>query len=95
MFFRDRPYLLTTINIVLLDLSVNRSYGNAPHNEKVFRITAEFFGNEHYIRPHTAGVFLGKDSNKPNKEWQWGIKEINDNAEKIATTISTFLGWEK
>ena len=89
-------YSLNSIgNIVLLDLSVNRSYGNAPHNEKVFRITSEFFGNEHYIRPHTAGVFLGKDSNKPNKEWQWGIKEINDNAEKIATTISTFLGWEK
>jgi uncharacterized protein with ParB-like and HNH nuclease domain len=89
-------YSLNSIgNIVLLDLSVNRSYGNAPHNEKVFRITSEFFGNEHYIRPHTAGVFLGKDSNKPNKEWQWGIKEINDNAEKIAITISTFLGWEK
>lgn len=89
-------YSLNSIgNIVLLDLSVNRSYGNAPHNEKVFRITSEFFGNEHYIRPHTAGVFLGKDSNKPNKEWQWGIKEVNDNAEKIATTISTFLGWEK
>ena len=89
-------YSLNSIgNIVLLDLSVNRSYGNAPHNEKVFRITSEFFGNEHYIRPHTAGVFLGKDSNKPNKEWQWGIKEINDNAEKIATTISTFLGWKK
>lgn len=89
-------YSLNSIgNIVLLDLSVNRSYGNASHNEKVFRITSEFFGNEHYIRPHTAGVFLGKDSNKPNKEWQWGIKEINDNAEKIATTISTFLGWEK
>lgn len=88
-------YSLNSIgNIVLLDLSVNRSYGNVPHDQKVARITSEFFGNEHYIRPHTAGVFLDKDS-KVKKEWQWGIKEINDNAEKIATTISTFLEWEK
>lgn len=89
-------YCLNSLgNIVLLDSHVNESYGNAPHNEKVARLTSEFFGNECYIRPFTAGVFLGKDSDTVKKEWHWGIAEIRTNANEISKKISEFLGWEK
>lgn len=93
-------YCLNSIgNIVLLDSHVNESYGNAPHNQKVARITSEFFGNEHYIRPFTAGVFLEKNKTeriiKANEKWHWGIAEIRKNATDISKNISEFLGWEQ
>lgn len=93
-------YCLNSIgNIVLLDSHVNESYGNAPHNQKVARITSEFFGNEHYIRPFTASVFLEKNETdgivKANEKWHWGIAEIRNNANEISKKMSEFLGWEK
>ena len=90
-------YSLNSIgNIVLLNKQVNRSYKNAPHNEKITRIVSEFFGNKHYIRPFTAAVFLEKDSTEIKKEFRWGIKEIEANAKKnISEQISKFLGWRK
>ena len=88
-------YCLNSIgNIVLLDKSVNRSYGNSLYNEKVARITSEFFSNSHYIRPFTASVFLQKDSEIVKENWHWGIKEIQENADNISKKISEFLGWE-
>ena len=88
-------YCLNSIgNIVLLDKSVNRSYGNAEHNKKVNRITSEFFSSAHYIRPFTASVFLQKDSETVKENWHWGIKEIQDNANNISKKMSEFLGWE-
>ncbi|MCR5317084.1 MAG: DUF262 domain-containing protein [Treponema sp.] len=93
-------YCLNSIgNIVLLDSHVNESYGNAPHNQKVTRITSEFFGNNHYIRPFTVGVFLEKNKTegmiKTNEKWHWGIAEIRKNATDISRNISEFLGWKK
>ena len=93
-------YCLNSIgNIVLLDSHVNESYGNAPHDQKVARITSEFFGNEHYIRPFTAGVFLEKNKTegiiKANEKWHWGIAEIRKNVTDISKNISEFLGWEQ
>ncbi len=89
-------YCLNSIgNIVLLNSSINESYGNAPHNEKVKRITSEFFGNNHYIRPFTASVFLEKDSKNIKKQWRWGIEEIRENAKNISSEISKFLGLEE
>ena len=89
-------YSLNSIgNIVLLNKQVNRSYKNAPHNEKITRIVSEFFGNKHYIRPFTAAVFLEKDSTEIKKEFRWGIKEIEANAKNISKQISDFLGWRK
>ena len=95
---RLHDYCLNSIgNIVLLDSHVNESYGNAPHNQKVSRITSEFFGNEHYIRPFTAGVFLEKDKTKEtiaaDEKWHWGINEIRKNAQYISSQISHFLEW--
>ncbi len=89
-------YCLNSIgNIVLLNSSINESYGNAPHNEKVARITSELFGSRCYIRPFTAGVFLEKDTTQVNEKWHWGIFEIRRNANEISKEISNFLGWEK
>lgn len=82
-------------NIVLLDGAVNKSYGNAPHNEKVSRLVSEYFGNQHYIRPFTISVFLEKDSKEVKKEWHWGIKEITENAKNISNQIFSFLNWNE
>lgn len=89
-------YCLNSIgNIVLLNSHINQSYSNSAYNEKVARITSEFFGNNCYIRPFTAGVFLEKDSDTIKKEWHWGIAEIRNNANEISKKILDFLGWKE
>ena len=88
-------YCLNSIgNIVLLDGHVNKSYHNDPYDKKISRIISEFWGNKYYIRPFTAAVFLQKGKKISVKEWHWGIKEIQENANNISKQISEFLGWE-
>lgn len=85
-------------NIVLLVRGVNRSYGNAPHNEKTDRIISEFLINEWYIRPHTFNVFTSKlrsiEDNGPNtQDLFWSFEDICRTANDIDERLSNYLGF--
>ena len=78
-------------NLVLLDQSINRGYGNASFPEKKVQILTGYFagksakGREVLIRPHTLNVFASE------KDSMWTFGDIQKNADEIAEKISQFL----
>lgn len=84
-------------NLVLLQQSINRSYGNAPFAQKKAAIINAFNENI-FIRPHTLKVFsryfLTKDSSenlKNDDTVYWSETDIINNAKNIEQIIKDFF----
>src|SRR5574344_699044 len=85
-------------NIVLLDLTTNRSYHNNPYNEKRAVIITNFFKQsngkkEIFIRPFTLKVFIkGNSGNEVDRfPEKWTIKDIRDNAKTMAESLKIWV----
>lgn len=80
-------------NLVLLNASVNMSYGNAQFRDKVLRLIQEFMATKYYIRPYTLNVFLKKIQDD-DTEWRWTKANIEKNANSIADRLKMFFNAE-
>lgn len=91
-------------NIVLLNLSVNRGYGNSPFMAKRLAISNNYFNNKTndkqsiksknaFIRPFTMRTFLsnldGTDIRAEKNNWT--LADIKSNAENIASSVESFI----
>ena len=85
-------------NVVLLSLSVNRSYGNDEHARKMDRIFNEFFLKDIYIRPHTFRVFskklttLGQNGLLTDNIF-WSDEDIARTIDEVSYRLIKFLGF--
>jgi uncharacterized protein with ParB-like and HNH nuclease domain len=80
-------------NLVLLDSSLNRSISNSSYSYKRARVI-DHFNKGNYIQPHTFHVFVRyfNDIENINGDFEhWSQKDIDDNLEKIASTIENFF----
>ncbi len=75
-------------NIVLLNLSVNRSYGNAGYILKRRDILSNYMEGK-YIRPHTLNAFVKKNSTEELNKWE--LEDIIQNAKRISTGLDSFF----
>lgn len=89
-------------NIVLLNESVNRGYGNGSFVEKRRAILNNYFNEKpdgkralasknKYIRPYTLKTFLSNLSSDKEAKNQWTLSDIKKNANEVATVINTFI----
>jgi uncharacterized protein with ParB-like and HNH nuclease domain len=76
-------------NLVLLNLSVNRAYGNAAYIEKRRKILNNYMEGK-YIRPHTLNAFVKKDSS-PEDLNKWEFIDIKQNAERISDELKMYF----
>ncbi|MSA65862.1 DUF1524 domain-containing protein, partial [Odoribacter splanchnicus] len=84
-------------NMVLLDLRINRSYGNADYTHKRTIIFQEYM-NQKYVRPHTLAVFMKGDIDAREATGiplnRWTLEDIKRNTDKIAKEIGkNFNAW--
>ena len=84
-------------NMVLLDLRINRSYGNADYAHKRTIIFQEYM-NQKYVRPHTLAVFMKGDIDTREATGiplnRWTLEDIKRNTDKIAKEIGkNFNAW--
>lgn len=91
-------------NIVLLNLSVNRGYGNEQFRGKRTAIIDNYFNNttnsKHriksknaFIRPFTIQTFLSNlnDTDSCAEKNEWTLADIKSNAQSIADSIKSFI----
>ena len=91
-------------NIVLLNLSVNRGYGNSAFIAKRIAIINNYFDNRThnrrslqsknaYIRPFTLKTFLSNlnDEAITEEKNNWTLRDIKKNAESIACSVESFI----
>lgn len=94
-------------NIVLLNSSVNRGYGNSPFVDKRLAIINNYFDNKTddvkrvksrnaYIRPYTLKTFLSNLGGEESEQHtltkdNWRLSDIKANAEAIASAVESFL----
>ena len=76
-------------NMALLNLSVNRSYGNAAYIEKRREILSHYMDGK-YIRPHTLNAFVKKDCKTEDLN-KWELVDIKQNAERISKEIDKYF----
>lgn len=76
-------------NMVLLNLHVNRSYGNNSFSDKRAEIMRNYY-EEHYIRPHTLKMFAKIDSKSGDLN-KWTIKDIEHNVDEISGKLSEWI----
>ena len=84
-------------NMALLDLRINRSYGNADYTHKRTIIFQEYM-NQKYVRPHTLAVFMKGDIDAREATGiplnRWTLEDIKRNTDKIAKEIGkNFNAW--
>ena len=84
-------------NMALLDLRINRSYGNADYAHKRTIIFQEYM-NQKYVRPHTLAVFMKGDIDTREATGiplnRWTLEDIKRNTDKIAKEIGkNFNAW--
>jgi hypothetical protein len=77
-------------NLVLLNLKINRSYGNNPFQEKIQRIIMEYMKRVNFVRPYTLMVFLSIIQSDI-ADWRWTQENINQNANNIVKQVESFL----
>jgi hypothetical protein len=77
-------------NLVLLNLTINRSYGNNPFQEKIQRIVTEYMKRVNYVRPYTLMVFLSIIQSEM-ADWRWTQENISNNANNIKMQVESFL----
>lgn len=80
-------------NMALLDEHVNKSYGNAPFQNKIQRIFSEYMNDAWYIRPYTMIVFEHKIEDS-DKSWRWTQQNIRENARNIANNVERFMNYK-
>ncbi len=94
-------------NLVLLNLSVNRGYGNSSFADKRLAIINNYFDNmtggkksvkskNAFIRPYTLKTFLSNlDGDSPTNQKlsksDWTMADIKANADAIANSVESFL----
>ena len=76
-------------NMVLLDLSVNRGYGNAAYINKRREILNNYMEGK-YIRPHTLNAFVKKDFQTKDLN-KWELDDIKENAKRISEEIDKYF----
>lgn len=76
-------------NMALLDLHVNRSYGNSSFSNKRLEIIKNYYQGR-FIRHHTLKVFIKAGCNDPDNLERWTFEDIRRNAEHIAKTLITW-----
>lgn len=77
-------------NLVLLNYTINRSYGNHPFQEKIQRIISEYMKRVNYVRPYTLMVFLSIIQSEV-ADWRWTQENISNNANNIKMQVESFL----
>lgn len=77
-------------NLVLLHLTINRSYGNNPFQEKIQRIIMEYMKRVNFVRPYTLMVFLSIIQSSV-ADWRWTQENIRKNAHNIMKQVESFL----
>ncbi len=77
-------------NMALLNLGVNRGYGNSDYSHKKAIILDNYFSGV-YIRPHTLNVFMKGNSESNNNHNIWSIDDIKQNARAIYKSIETWI----
>lgn len=78
------PFGLNSIgNLVWLDESINRGYGNATYIEKKKKIISSFY-DQRFIRPHTLKVFADGDD-------KWTLQNIRENVIYIASQLDKWI----
>ena len=77
-------------NLVLLNYTINRSYGNNPFQEKIQRIISEYMKRVNYVRPYTLMVFLSIIQSEV-ADWRWTQENISNNANNIKMQVESFL----
>lgn len=80
-------------NLVLLNLSVNRGYGNDAYIKKRNKIINNYYSGV-YIRPHTLEAFIKRSSidvEKENIPEGWTNIDIRNNAENIYKSIEEWI----
>lgn len=94
---KEVPYVHSIGNLVLLDSSTNRSYGNNPYIEKRMIIIEQHESGDKYIRNHTWSIFSKniklKDKTPIDTEKldEWTIKDIEITAKYIREKIKEFF----
>lgn len=83
-------------NIVLLNASINRSYGNVELVKKMDRIAREHIMNDTYIRPHTLNVFLSKlqtlkENGISEDSVFWSEEDIVKTVKTIDSSLTDYL----
>lgn len=73
-------------NIVLLDLRINRSYGNSSYSDKRMEIINNFYQGR-FIRNHTFRVFIKAGFPDQSNLQQWTYENIKNNALYIANNL--------
>lgn len=76
-------------NMALLNLSVNRGYGNAAYIEKRREILSHYMDGK-YIRPHTLNAFVKKDCKTEDLN-KWELVDIKQNAERISKEMDMYF----
>lgn len=76
-------------NMALLNLSVNRGYGNAAYIDKRREILNHYIEGK-YIRPHTLNAFVKKDCQTEDLN-KWELVDIKKNAERISKEIDKYF----
>lgn len=92
----NRHGLNSVGNIVLLNASINRSYGNDELVKKMDRIAREHIMNDTYIRPHTLNVFLSKlqtlkDNGISEDAVFWSEEDIINTVTAIDVSLADYL----
>lgn len=92
----NRHGLNSVGNIVLLNASINRSYGNDELVRKMDRIAREHIMNDTYIRPHTLNVFLSKlqtlkDNGISEDAVFWSEEDIINTVTAIDVSLADYL----
>lgn len=86
------PIINSIGNLVLLNSSVNRGYGNSEYEIKRNTIVNEYESNNKYIRNHTWTIFTKSFYSKEKKDLNsWTIDDIKATAEHIKVSIEKFF----
>lgn len=88
------PIINSIENLVLLNLSVNRGYGNSEYEIKRNKIVSLYESNNKYkyIRNHTWTIFTKSFYSNESKDLNdWTIKDIETTAKYIRNSIEDFF----
>lgn len=86
------PIINSIGNLVLLNESINRSYGNSEYEIKRNSIVSLHESGNKYIRNHTWTIFTKSFNKTENKDLNnWIINDIKDTVEYIRKSIEEFF----
>lgn len=86
------PIINSIGNLVLLNLSVNRSYGNSEYEIKRNNIVSLYESSNKYVRNHTWTIFTKSFYSNEKKDLNnWAINDIEATAKYIRDSIEKFF----